>query len=95
MEIRQDTIYSWLNQQIKAHKILCKEIPLSEDEPWDTICVAGVTESKGIHVYPILTLAKLIGEKCEKAPFSDENDEYYFMYNGYKFYGLVSKEEKK
>ena len=93
-ELQKETIYSWMNQQIKAYKIQGKELQFGNDSIYDVICIAGHYTEKEIHVYNIQKLAKLIEIECEIAPFDEDKDTYYFLYNGYKFFGLVYKEEK-
>ena len=94
-ELREDDIYSWMNQQIKAYKIQDKELQFGDDDIYDVICIAGHYSEKEIHVYKIRKLAELIGVECEVEPFNEDMDTHYFWYKGYKFFGLVNKEEKK
>lgn len=93
-ELQKETIYSWMNQQIKAYKIQAKELQFGDDNIYDVVCIAGHVYDKEIHVYNIQKLAQLIEVECEIAPFNEDKDRYYFWYNGYKFFGLVNKEEK-
>lgn len=78
-----------MDRQIEAENI--RQVKLDDDE-W--ICIAGVISGdKEIHVYNIGKLIKLIGYESQvmESPFSKIQKELSFMYNGYKFFGLIDK----
>ena len=86
----KEKIYEWLNMQIEATEIL--NIPLDTENP-TYICMAGYTGEKNVHIYGIDRLCKELGVECEvEKDYTVEYDLHYFMYNGYKIYGLVEKE---
>lgn len=81
-------IYAWMDKQIRAAQIICT--PLDKKDPFN-ICIAGCTSE--IHVYGIDRLCKELNIAWNVKDWDDEHVEYYFMYRGYKFFGLVKKEE--
>lgn len=91
--VRKENIYSWMNQQIKAHKIQSKQLNLNDDGEI-YCCVAGasgVFGYKEIHIYHIDELAKALDLECEVDDFNENNNRHYFWYKGYKFFGLEAK----
>lgn len=81
-------IYAWMDKQIEATEIRCT--PLDKDDPFN-ICIAG--SDKKIHVYGIDDLCKKLNIPWKVKDFSDDSVEYYFVYKGYTFFGLVNKEK--
>lgn len=81
-------IYTWMDKQIRASQIICT--PLDKKDPFN-VCIAGCTS--GIHIYGIDNLCKKLNIVWNVKDFDDEQEEHYFMYNGYKFFGLVYKEK--
>lgn len=88
--MNREKIYEWLNMQIEANEIL--NIPLDTENP-NYICMAGYIGTKSIHIYGIDRLCKELDIECEvEKDYTKEYDLHYFMYNGYKIYGLAEKE---
>ena len=85
----REKIYEWMDKQIEAMNI--HNTPLRKDDPW-YVCTAGIHE-KEVHVCGIDTLCKELDQPWNVAPHDDDYVQHYFMYKGYKFFGLVDKEK--
>ena len=83
------TIYSWMNKQIKAVELQTSVI--DNDHPY-YICNASATKGE-VHVFNIDNLCKELGISWNVEPHSDEYVKHYISYKGYKFFGLVEKED--
>lgn len=97
-EIYEGEIYEWMDKQIEACK--AQNIPLIKEKPF-FVCNASARfydseEGKYIHVYGIHHLYKMLRELGQPVEVfvkdrSDEFETHYFMYKGYKFFGLIHK----
>ncbi len=85
----REEIYEWMDKQIEAMNI--RSTPLRKDDPW-YVCVAGIN-TKEVHVHGIDTLCRELDQPWNVALFDDDYVQHYFMYKGYKFFGLVNKEK--
>lgn len=83
-------LYSWMDKQIKANEL--QAIPVDVNDPY-YIKNAQHTEKK-VHVFNIDNLCKELNIEYETEDHSTEFYCHYIMYKGYKFFGLVSKEEE-
>lgn len=79
-------IYTWMNKQIMAVQTICT--PLDKKDPFN-ICIAGCTSE--IHIYGIDNLCKKLNIVWNVEDRDGEYEVHYFMYRGYKFFGLVEK----
>lgn len=80
----REEIYAWMDKQIEAVEIL--NTPLDKEDPF-YICVAGSGE-KSVHIYHIDTLCEELNQVWNIEYHDEECDSHYFMYKGYKFFGL-------
>ena len=85
----REAIYSWMDKQIEAAEL--QNIPVDIENPF-YILNASSTPGK-IHVYNIDNLCKELNQPFIPEEHSDQLICHYFMYNGYKFFGLIDKEE--
>lgn len=84
---KQDAL-KWMDKQIIACNI--QNTPLDPENPFFVNNAAG-WKGNSVHVYRIDELCKLLSMKYDVEPNDVENDIHYFIYKGYKFYGLVEK----
>lgn len=87
-------IYAWMDKQIRAMQIMNTPLntPLDKKDPFN-VCIAGAISEIEIQIYGIDRLCKELNIAWNVEDWDDKYAEYYFMYRGYKFFGLVKKEE--
>lgn len=86
---KKEKAYAWMDKQIEACNI--QNMPLDPKDPF-YICIAGTYGGNTIHVYNIDNLCKIINVKYKFEPHDSEYNSHYFMYKGYKFFGLIERE---
>lgn len=78
----------WMKDQIIACDLQSR--PLDPNNKF-FICNASYTGNR-IHVNGIENLSQILGIPCTVENHSDVYDYHYFMYKGYRFFGLVEKQ---
>lgn len=89
MTKRVGRIYKWMDKQIVARQYINESF--DENDPF-YICIAGGISNE-IHVYGIDNLCRELNMSINVEPHSDEYVKHYFMYHGYKFFGLIERKE--
>lgn len=96
--MKASEIYAWMDKQIEACD--AQGSPLIEEKPFFVCNASGyshvVDDGKYVHVYGIQHLYKMLRELEQPVEVfvvdrSDEFETHYFMYKGYKFFGLLHK----
>lgn len=94
----REEIYAWMDKQIEACDT--QNIPLIEEKPFFVCNASGyiqqAEEGKRVHVYGIHHLYNMLRELGQPVEVfvvdrSDGYETHYFMYKGYKFFGLINK----
>ena len=88
---RKEKAYAWMDKQIEACNI--QNMPFDHKDSF-FIRNASATGSR-VHVYNVDNLCNVIGVEYTVEPHSDEYNSHYFMYKGYKFFGLVERYENE
>lgn len=86
--MKREEVYHWMDRQIEAAEI--QNIPVSNANPY-YIRIAGNIPQE-IHIYGIDNLCKELNIHWNVENHSNEFERHYFMYRGYKFFGLVEKD---
>ena len=84
---QKNKVYRWMDDQILAHRLI--NTPLYSKDPFYVCnCSWG---GKEIHLYKIDNLCKELKISYKIKDFDSETVEHFFIYKGYKFYGLYKK----
>lgn len=87
---KKEKAYAWMDKQIEACNI--QDMPLDFKDPF-FVCVAGDCGNR-IHVYNIDNLCNIINVKYKSEPHDSDYTRHYFMYKGYKFFGLIERKKR-
>lgn len=85
---QKDKLYRWLDNQILAIRLINK--PLDSKNPF-YVCNCNYDVDGNIHIYNIDNLCKELNIPYQMEEFDSEKEIHFFIYKGYKFYGLVKK----
>lgn len=86
---QKNKLYRWMDNQIFAHKLANRS--LYSKEPF-YVCNCRKATEKEVHIYGIDNLCKELNITYKIKDYDSETIEHFFIYKGYKFFGLVEKE---
>jgi len=92
MTDKKQKLLKWLDSQIEATKLI--NTPFDEEDRF-YIMNASSPDEKKVHIYGIKNLAKELHRHLRYEEHDDDYVSAYFTYKQYKFYGLVTKGERR